>query len=63
VEQEGNEISIQMDNGGARTVASRSFADHCKAPVLILDTPVKLQAFNETTTMVRHYAVFTIKVT
>jgi hypothetical protein len=29
-------INIQMDNGGARTVASRAFADHCKAPVLEL---------------------------
>ena len=45
-EQTDETISIQMDNGGARTVASREFADHCKAPVLILDNPVKLQAFN-----------------
>jgi hypothetical protein len=58
-----NSISIQMDNGGAKTVASRAFADHCKAPVLRLDVPVKLQAFNKTVTMVEYYAVFVIKVT
>jgi hypothetical protein len=28
-------INIQMDNGGARTVASRAFADHCKAPPVL----------------------------
>jgi hypothetical protein len=56
-----NAISIQMDNGGARTVASRAFADHCKAPILRLDIPVKLQAFNKTVVMVEYYAVFVIK--
>jgi hypothetical protein len=56
-------ISIQMDNGGAKTVASRAFADHCKAPILRLDVPLKLQAFNKTVTVVEYYAVFVIKVT
>jgi len=29
-------LSVQMDNGGARTVASLAFANHCNAPVLPL---------------------------
>jgi hypothetical protein len=56
------EFAIQMDNGGARTVASRAFADHCKAPVLPLKRTVKLMAFNKSITPVTHYAVFVIAV-
>jgi hypothetical protein len=39
------EFAVQLDNGGARTVASRAFADHCKAPVMELKTPMKLMTF------------------
>jgi transposase InsO family protein len=56
------EFVIQMDNGGARTVASRAFADHCNAPVLKLSDPVNLMAFNKSITPVEHYAVFVIAV-
>jgi hypothetical protein len=51
-----------MDNGGARTVASRAFADHCKAPVMVMDKPVNLMAFNKSITPVQHYAVFVVAV-
>jgi hypothetical protein len=56
------EFAIQMDNGGARTVASRAFADHCKAPVMELKRPVNLMAFNKSITSVEHYAVFVVAV-
>jgi hypothetical protein len=61
--KEKSSINIQMDNGGARTVASRAFADHCKAPVLELSTPVNLMAFNQSITAVEHYAVFVVEIT
>jgi len=61
--KERSSINIQMDNGGARTVASISFAGHCKAPVLELSTPVNLMAFNQSITAVEHYAVFVVAVT
>jgi hypothetical protein len=56
------EFVVQMDNGGARTVASRAFADHCKAPVFKLKSPVQLMAFNKSVTPVEHYAVFVVAV-
>jgi len=56
-------VSIQMDNGGARTVASRAFATHVKAPVIKLNRAASLTAFNKTTTLVDEYAVFVVVVT
>jgi len=52
-----------MDNGGARTVASRSFATHVQAPVIKMEHPASLTAFNKTTTRVDEYAVFIVVVT
>jgi len=58
-----NDIAIQMDNGGARTVASRAFATHVQAPVIKMEHPASLTAFNKTTTQVDEYAVFIVVVT
>jgi hypothetical protein len=51
------EFVAQMDNGGARTVASREFADHCNAPVFKLDDNVNLMAFNKSVTQVDYQTV------
>ena len=58
-----NGVAIQMDNGGARTVASRAFATHVQAPVIKMEHPASLTAFNKTTTQVDEYAVFIVVVT
>jgi len=58
-----NGVAIQMDNGGARTVASRAFATHVQAPVIRMEHPASLTAFNKTTTQVDEYAVFIVIVT